>query len=316
MKRFQNRIAESSLTLPVMLLLFSVAWALTAFAAAGWHRPSVHDCGSLVCQLITAYLLVELSTAMTLLRVRSNLVTASLLAMTMASGPLMLSFRGSFVTLCFLGFLSFLLSAYQDDDSPGTNFYAFLLLGIGSMGFVHILYIVPIVWLLMTLALQSMSWRTWGASVLGVLTPYWFLLCYTLFTDELSLFADIAAKLTEWQWPPVYSGFGPLQSLLFVLMVVVSLSSIVHFIVTGYEDKIRTRQYLAVFATLAMVLLAFIVLQPQHSVVCFHLAFIPVGVLAAHFFALTSSRITNVAFIIVLILLTLICVVNGLTAAQ
>lgn len=80
---------------------------------------------------------------------------------------------------------------------------------------------------------------------------------------------------------------------LFILFIV----SAAHCIVSGYEDKIRTRSYLHFLIFLNFCIFLFILLQPIHCMDLMSLLLIGVSILVGHLFVLTSSKTSNVFFI-------------------
>ena len=68
-----------------------------------------------------------------------------------------------------------LFTAYHDPEAREKAYSAALLIGIGSLLWVHLLWFLPLFWLGMY-NFRSLTPRTFIASLLGVATVYWFLL--------------------------------------------------------------------------------------------------------------------------------------------
>ena len=197
-KLLQNRIAESGMLLPAAALIALAVWLLCGLIDRGWW-------GQLICFAVSAYLMVELSNGNALLRVRSRMVSSVFLILSCTFCFNFGSLSAGIVQLCSVAAIIILFHSYQDDQAPGWTFYAFLCLGLGSMAFIQLLIFAPIAWLLMAVYLQSLSLRTWVASLIGLVTPYWFAGVYLLFERDFSPVVGHFEQLGLLALPPDYS---------------------------------------------------------------------------------------------------------------
>ena len=303
MKRLQNKIAESSLTLPVVMAGGALVWGLSLlFRGGAWPQ--------LVCFAVSCYLMVELSNANALLRVRSRMVTATFIALSCAASPLFASFTGTFVQLCFIIAMLLLFLTYQRPDSVGRIYYAFLFVGLSSMAFVQVLYFVPLLWLLMATQLQSISIKGLSATLLGLITPYWIASVWCLFERDFTPMTEHFAKLAQLAVPyrDMTINIGLLAVV--VLTVVLSITGIVHFWLHSFEDKIRIRLLYGFFTSMLLFGTLLLCLQPQHYEVLIPLLTVFASPLIAHFLTFTQSRLTNIVFIVVGVLTLALIVLN------
>ena len=155
-KRFQNRVAESRIALPV-----TGVYAFAVCALGGLFTE----------QLWVQFVLLA--------------VSCSFLVLAVMSQYLVVDVRCGIVQACFIAFYLFLFSAYQDNRAMGRVFYAFLMLGIASTMFVQILFFVPLVWVLLCTNLMVRSFRAFVSSLFGLLVPYWFMVAYYLYIDDV-----------------------------------------------------------------------------------------------------------------------------------
>lgn len=303
MKRLQNKIAESSLTLPVVMAGGALVWGLSLlFRGGAWPQ--------LVCFAVSCYLMVELSNANALLRVRSRMVTATFIALSCAASPLFASFTGTFVQLCFIIAMLLLFLTYQRPDSVGRIYYAFLFVGLSSMAFVQVLYFVPLLWLLMATQLQSFSIKGLSATLLGLITPYWIASVWCLFERDFTPMTEHFAKLAQLAVPyrDMTINIGLLAVV--VLTVVLSITGIVHFWLHSFEDKIRIRLLYGFFTSMLLFGTLLLCLQPQHYEVLIPLLTVFASPVIAHFLTFTQSRLTNIVFIVVGVLTLALIVLN------
>jgi len=288
-------MAESGYTLTVSSLYALVVWSLAGLLGNGWWLQ-------LLVMTASACLMVELTNSHVLLRVRSRMVTSTFLVFSCLPVALFGSLSGGLTAFCFLVFIDLLFRTYQQPTAVGTVYYAFLFLGLCSFTFVQILFLVPVVWLMMGARLQSISWNAWKASLLGLLTPYWLflpILFYNADTDWIvSHFAPLAHPFSVSEEVTL----TPLQYLNVFFVLSLFLLSVGHFWLNNIEEKIRNRQFFAVFIVIGLLSAVCLFLQPQHYDPLLRILILCASPLVAHFFVLTHSRVTNVTFMVVLVL--------------
>lgn len=309
MKQLQNRIAESGFTLTVTSVFALGVWFLSGLIARQlWPQLALFAA--------SVYLFVELSNQNALLRVRSRMVSSVFILLSCTACFLFPHFVSGIVQLCFIAALLLLFQTYQDEQAMGRSFYAFLCIGLSSTVYVHTLWYVPLVWILMAKQLQSLNWRTWLASVIGLLTPYWFSLLWFLtprhfdgrWTVDLTPLGEHFSQLADihFEAPP----FGISHILVIVFTTILTVVGIVHFWRYSFEDKIRIRLLYGFFAAIAIFTLLFILVQPQHFQVFMPLFFVATSPLIAHVLTFTSSRLSNSLFFVAITVVVAIAVFN------
>lgn len=312
MKRPQNIIAESGLTLPVAALFSVVVWLLVGLVRLQlWPQ--------LACFIATIYMVVEMTNQNALLRIRSRMVSSTFIVLSCASCFLFPQMTGGVAQLCMVAAFLMLFQTYQTSRCMGRIFYAFAAIGLGSLAFVQMLWYVPVLWLLMATQLQSMNWRTWLASMLGLAMPYWFALVWFLlpfnlsadWTADLSPLADHFALLADISRPSIPTPPYLLGSILaLVLTLVLGAIGITHFWQYSFEDKIRIRLLYGFFTAMTAFTVFLILVQPQHFDVLMRLLTLCACPLSAHVLTFTSSRLSNILFFVALGLALALTVFN------
>ena len=303
MKRLQNKIAESRLTLPTTAAYASLVWALGgAVVDQMWMQ--------FACFVLTTYVIVELNTTFVLLRTYSRMVSCSFIAFVMMAKFLLVSLPCGIVQLFFIAFFLFFFKAYQDKRATGTVFYAFAMLGIASTQFVQILYFLPIALVLLFTNILAGTARTLCAALMGVLTPYWFVGGYCVCADKLDALVGHVQGL--WTFAPIadINGLDLHQIVTFVLLAFVSVVGMVHFHRNSYKDKIRTRMLFETFTTFNLIIMVFMVLQPQHFNSLLGMLIVSTAPLTGHFISLTNTKLTNATFVVLLFVVMAITVFN------
>ena len=285
-KRLQNRIAGSRWALPVCTV-YAVAISLIAEAN--------HD--SMWLQLgmvgLATLLMVELNNSNALIRIYSRMVSCSFLALTMMTPQIMRSFEGCIVSICTVAFYIAICKAYQNKTATGSVFYAFVAIGAASMAWVHYLLFVPLLWLLLATNILAIGWRTFWASVIGLLLPYWFQISYLLYQGDIMPMVNHLAQLSDFGKPLALQIFDIHETASLVFLALLTITGSIHFVRTSFKDKIRTRMIYEMFIVMAFASMAFILLQPQHAIMTTRILITSTAPLIGHFIALTTTRTTN-----------------------
>ncbi len=290
MKRIQNRIAESRLSLPVLAV-----YGVLVCVAAGLLQGQLWL--PFVLLALSTLLMVELNNANALIRIYSRMVSCSFLALTLMAAYTFASVTGAVVQLCLLSCYVTLFNAYQDKGATGWVFYSFLAIGTASAFFVQILFFVPVLWLLLAHNILALSWRTFFASLLGLIVPYWFVGGYYAYRGNIRWIAGHFAELAQFAPPLDFTGWNSHQTVTFCFIALLAATGIIHFLRNSYRDKIRTRMLYEFLIVMTVCTLVFMLLQPQHHDLLLHVLIINTAPLIGHFIALTQTRITNWAFV-------------------
>lgn len=321
LKRLQNRVAESHYALLGTALYTLLIWYMGAIPHAAplleggiptslAPRLEVGGLVSVVLFGISTYLMMQLNNANALIRIYSRMVSCSFMMISLVSLYAVARLDVALVMLCFITFLLTIFNTYQDNQASGWTFYAFVCIGLASTIFPQIVFLVPFLWMFLGFLLMAMSHRTFWASVLGLLLPYWFILPYCLLRGDMSFLTSLLGRLTTFQPLFQYDGIAVSQLVSFGITVLLALIGTVHFLRNSFRDKIRTRMFFHIFIYLSLLLTVFIILQPQHFDMLIGLLAVTTSPLTGHFVALTRTRTTNVAFCLLTILVVAATLLN------
>lgn len=302
-KRLQNRVAVSRWTLPVASVYGLLLW----FAGGLVSKQLVV---TFACFVVATYLMVELNNRNALIRIYSRMVSASFIALSMMMPHTMVATRASIAGLCFIMAIFIWLFSYQDKLSMGKTFYTFSLLSIGSIFDVHLLYYIPALWICMTFYMQTMSWRTFSASIVGVLTPYWFAALGLFFVDDPMVVVSHFASLIDVPIPPDYLSLPIGAVLSFVWIAILVMMGSVHFVRNSFLDSIRIRMIFNSFIFLSVFSILLLLAMPSLFDLFVRVLVVVASPLIAHFLSLTNTRVTNIAFIAIIVVTLAITVFN------
>ena len=294
-RRLQNKIAESRWALPLTAVYgIVVCLMLGAVGQKMWVQAAI--------LALSTLLMVELNNANALIRIYSRMVSCSFLVLTLMASFLFPSVGGGVVGLCFVVFYVFFLHAYQDRLAVMPIFTAFLALGIASFFFVKILYFVPLLWLLMAVRLQAFSARTFFASLLGLLTPYWLLSVYFFIKSDFDAPLRHFQRLTQFDFPSLnHILLADNQIVTAIFLIFLAITGIVHFVRQRSRDKLRTQMIYELFLVVTLFTIVFLVLQPQYYDFLLRILIIHAAIFIGHFIALTRTKVTNIAVIVIIV---------------
>lgn len=301
-KSLQRKIATSRYALPLTSIYALGVCAYALMEHQLWIQTA--------CLALASFMMVQLNNAYALIRIYSRMVSCSFLVLCTMAAFLLPSLEGSLLQLCIIAFFLFFFRGYQDNRATGWVFYAFAMWGIASIFFVQILYFVPILWVILYTNILAGSVKTLCASLLGLSVPYWFLVGYDVWMDNPT------ELILHFQQLALFQPIGQIQQLPFNqlltcgFLIILAMTGTIHFFRHSYNDKIRTRMFYEVFVVIDAAAFIFIFLQPQHYSELLRISIITTAPLIGHFLALTRTRITNIAFCMMLVIALTLTAIN------
>lgn len=302
-KRAQNRIAESRATLPWTAVICLLIWLVGGVITHGWWLQ-------MGVAALAMVMMALLNNVNALIRIYSRMISCSFIVLMTMTAYLWPQLPAGMVALAVTTFYLLLFQTYQDKRAMGMIFYAYAMLGIGSIFWVRLLWLVPVFWILMATNILAFSGRTFFASILGLVLPYWFLGGYYFLTGQIAMlgahFADILNV------GPLFA-FELLDLHHFVTMgfvFLLGILGIVHFLRNSYKDKIRIRMYYEAFIVIELVLMAAIIVFPKMADPIMALLITTTAPLIGHFLALTHTKLTNITFFVILVIVAALTLYN------
>ena len=290
-KLVQNIVAGSRLALPITIVYTVCIWLLFGLLTTNlWLQ--------FACFGITSYLMMVMNNQNALIRIFSRMVSCAFLVLSCAASFLFLDIRGGIMQMFVVAAYLLLFQSYQNRESVGITYYAFLMLGLASLATPHIIYFIPLIWLLMATNLLSLSWRTWFVSLFGLLTPYWFMFGWMAYQHDFTPLISHLSPLIDFQFPIRYDHLSTGFLMTWGLLAVCFLTGVIHFVRKSSYDSIRIRLIYGFFIWIDLFAFALMCFQPQHNDMLLRIIIINTAPLIAHFLALTSTKITNVAFFV------------------
>ena len=256
-KRLQNRIAQSRWALPITIIYGLVVCLTVELMGYGqWMTFAL--------LLVATLMMAELNNGYSLIRIYSRMVSCSFMVMITMSLTLFESVTVAVVMVAFIAFLLLIFRAYQNPGAVGWVFYAFVALGISSIVFSKSLLFVPVLWVIMAVNVLCFSPRTLIASLLGIITPYWFVAAWLIYQGNISYLGTHFLSALQFGTPFQFSILNIHQLLTFAFVLVLAVIGAVHFFLYSYQDRIRIRLMYETFVVLDACAVIFAILQPQY----------------------------------------------------
>lgn len=241
-----------------------------------------------VLMVLGAFLIHRANYALVLIR-EKTLLPFFFYLLLVSTNPDFMPVRSTAVgVFCLILAIYQLFTAYHDERAAARLFNAGLILGVGSLLWIHLLWFMPLFWYGMY-CFRALSARTFVAFLLGVMTIYWFLLgcCvwineYTLLTQPFHALFRIRFLMIEPTGISGWIGIG--------MMAGMTLLASANIIMHEYEDNLRTRQFLYFLITLTLWIFLHFFLYEETSDETLEVACMPVAILLAHFFTVTRNR--------------------------
>ena len=289
--------------MPSMALTATVVWLLCGLIPNElWMQFG--------CFVVATYLMVELNNSNALLRIYSRMVSCSFIMLMCSACFLFQSLHAMVTALCMAASVTCMFHTYQDRLSMGWTFYAYMCIGICSVLNVHILYMLPIMWLSQLAYMRSLTIRTFLASMLGVICPYWFLMVYLIFNDQLEAFETHFGPLLHFGPIADFSDISVHTMVSLAFVVITAAIGITHYQRKRQNDKIRTRMCYDTFIIQDLTALVLLTLQPQHSELLLTLMILSTSPLVAHYISLTHTRLTDITFRVMTLVAVSLSIMN------
>lgn len=340
-RRLQNKIAESTWTLPIAVVLAAVCWLLPY--QQRWQEPV-----GLGVALFATYVLMEQNSTFALLRVRSRMVSTVFLLLVTALSWLH-PFNWPMVAVLCIG-LSFyhLLLTYDRHEPVVPTFHCFLFVSMASLIWPPLAWLSVAQWLSQAFFHRAMSWRCCWAALFGMVLPYFFWGSWDFLAgaigpgvimappnslvEQLSgIIAPIAGVVGTVQagrvplsdvWLrlnqelvdadrdvlAVFNAHTPWllahlhQLAATAFVLLLGLTGFVHYIRKNFDDRISVRMCHYSYLLMEVVVVVWLLLMPTSWPWLFPLLVLLVAPSAAHFFALTRTWASNLWFVLCVLL--------------
>ncbi|MDR2764067.1 MAG: hypothetical protein LBB90_03450 [Tannerella sp.] len=195
-----------------------------------------------------------------------------------------------FLALCMVE----LFKAYQKEKTgmtPGSAYKATFWLGVGSLIWIHLLWLIPLFWYGMY-QFRLLNFRTFMASLLGVITMYWIVAGWYVWKYDFTGLTDTFRPLTDFDFVPLreYLNLTQLAPLATAFLYTVIPGFILRF--HNINAGLRTRRFISFLLASTRYLLLFLFLFDAEAADFLCIFFIPVSLLMTYLFFNTSRNVS------------------------
>lgn len=299
-RRLHNRIAESELTFPICALLAILSWGWQAWRMSAGYEAMAWLGGGLTMALLVAYVVMETNNAFQLIRVRTRWMAGTWLLLASAFPFMHTAGESLLLTVIMAICYNLTFHCYQLPRSAPQFFYVTLLLSAGSILHPLMLAFLPAFLFYMIVLMRSMSLRTLVAGLVGILLPYLLWGAWLFLSDDLSPMLMHYQRIVGWTRPHAedYRGLSQCQIVSWAVVDFYTMVGLLHYWRTNYNDKIRTRMMLYVFAWQTILLHGLLALLPRCYEPLMALLLVSVPALFIHYLALSTGRFSVVVFLV------------------
>lgn len=248
---------------------------------------------SVVLTLFNAFLLEQLSTKFSLIRVRSFLPILIYILLISTWSLTGISIINHFCATLFILSLFVFLSVYRDQIAVEQAFTVSLLLGVCSFFSLALILLIAAFWIGLIL-FQSMSLRTFLASVFGVVVPWILYVSIRMYLHPDTLIInDILNHFNVSFTFIMPSGLNIAYILLMVIILIIAIVSLFNNL---QNDSIKTRQRLKffVYTMLISIIIAFIF--TTYTKALLPIIALNFAILISHPFSLQKSNFNSIIF--------------------
>jgi hypothetical protein len=250
--------------------------------------PLVQVVLSLVLVFFISFLIQQISTSFTLLKVRTKL-PAIIFIMLTGGFPALHTLHPAYIAAVFLMLGIYSLFSVFNNPEPVTHFFnAGLFLSLGALFYINLIVLLPAFFIAVSVLRREPRFRDHFALFIGFIVPVLFALSYLFFTDRLT---DAFTMLKNNLLTPV-SYFANNYLLIGYIGIVALLTLIgsVKMIQLYDSSKVSTRKYFHVLFIIFLFSLIGFILIPAVSQEILILSFIPLSLMISNLFVSISSR--------------------------
>ena len=293
-------MATGRFTLPVVILICLLLWGSTF---QEWNELI-----SLGVTVIIGYVFIETNTTFNLIRTRTSMPVCLYWLIATALFFLHPFEWTNLVPLVFILATYQLFHSYESVSSSPFIFHSFLFIGLGSIAFPQLLYMVPMLWGSM-IPFRAISIKSFLASIIGLMTPYWFIFGYALYFNEMHILLTPLREAAH-LYPIDYSHLTLPEIASWGFITLLLIISGFHYWQISYMDKTRTRIYHSYLAIAGFWATLLSILQPVHWCEWLSIQLICTAFLCGHLFSLTRNRFSGIFFIVTFVLYILLMSFN------
>ena len=194
----------------------------------------------------------------------------------------------SFGVFCLVLAIYQLFISYHNPYNTYRAFNASFIIGVESLLWTYILCFLPLFWFGMY-KFRSLNIRSFVASVMGVITIYWFVFGWCVWQSDYSALSIPYHTLFKIQPLQIFNSEWTDWIGIIYGVILISIASI-NIITHKHEDNLRIRQFLSFLILMTVWSFGLFFLYEQSSEEFLQVIGLPASILIAHFFTVVKGK--------------------------
>ena len=231
--------------------------------------------------ILPAFVMQRISDIEMLIRERTRLPFMLMVLLVSTNAELLPIKEVSVVLFCLVFVIYELFNSYQLPEATGRLFNAGLLIGFAGLFMPQALWFAPLLWIGMY-QFRSLSYKSFFASLIGVLIVYWFVLAWCVWESDFAMFASLYSSLASFNVFSILTLLMPYQigfAGVILLLVIASF----YIKVDAFNNSVRVRRMLSFLLKMSVWALALILLYGNDMDSFMAILYLPVSVVIAYF---------------------------------
>ncbi|MBE9468393.1 MAG: hypothetical protein IMY72_08765 [Bacteroidetes bacterium] len=263
---------------------------------------------AIILIIIESYIIIRLNFQYMFLSVRTYLPAVFFVIICSIYLPLQTLHPILIGNLFFILAFDKALTSNKQCNIFSSYFISGFLLSIGSLFYFNLIFFLPIIWI-SKIILRGFNLREWLVSIIGLITPYFFLFFYYFYFDKIDLLIQILSENIFFK--NSIPTFNISYLILFSFFCILIIISSFYLLSTVNTKKIITRKYFKILFWLFVLSSTLFILVPSVSIESIIILAIPLSLLIANYFASIRSKWWGESlFTILILLITYVIIVN------
>ena len=258
----RKKTVSNRLTMLLTITVCLICWVVSFFYVSGlpfvrksavipfWDSISVLLPYRLMSYLLnllvfafSAFVMQRISDIELLIRERTRLPFMIFMLLISTNGGLFSFNAISVVLLCLVGVIYALFMSYHVPEAVGRFYNAGFFIGVAGLLLPQVLWFIPLLWIGMY-RFRSLDFKSFGASLIGILIVYWFVLGWCIWKHDFSIFAMIYTALIDFNFFSVTDLLHSYQ-LGFLSLIILLFIAFFHVHMDALNHSVRVRQMLS-----------------------------------------------------------------------
>lgn len=231
--------------------------------------------------------------------IRSKL-PASLFVIIVSGLPQLHTLHPVFPATLFLMFALFnLLGIFEKAKPYNTIFNAGLFLGIGTLFYLNLIFLLPAFIISIFILSHEYNWRNYVILFIGFILPAIFTFSYAFLTDSTNEL--LSALANSFSTQPIHFHIDIAMYVFLAFLIILTIAGSIKIMMQYATKKVSTRKYFAIFLILFVSLLLSLAFVPGTSLEILVVAAVPVTYLISNLFIFMKSKFWS-EFLFILLL--------------